>query len=81
MSLLYKKADAATACPCCGEVLRVPLTAANRRAKCCRCGERFTIPAKQELIDQTVAYLMSRREREWGDDTAAGIEALRDSGD
>lgn len=79
MSLLYEKADAVTACPCCGEVLRVPLTAANRHAKCNHCGERFSVPAKQELIDQTVAYLMGRREREWGDGSAVGIDALRGS--
>lgn len=78
MSLLYEKTDAATGCPHCGEVLRVPLAAANRRAKCNRCGERFAIPAKQELIDQTVAFLMGRREREWGDDPEIGLDALRD---
>ncbi|MEM1212259.1 MAG: hypothetical protein AAGI68_08155 [Planctomycetota bacterium] len=78
MSLLYEKTDAVAACPHCGEVLRVPLTAANRRAKCGRCGERFAIPGKQELIDQTVAFLMGRQEQEWGEADAVTLEGLRD---
>lgn len=63
MSVLHSNADAVSACPKCQTVLRVPLTAANRRARCRTCEHIFRIPTRQELLDQTVAYLMERSMR------------------
>ncbi len=63
MSVLHSDADAAVACPACETVLRIPLSGANRRARCRTCEQVFQVPTRRELVDQTVAYMMQRSQR------------------
>ncbi len=41
-------------CESCRAQLRVPSSAAGRKARCPQCGERFTVPAMQELLEETI---------------------------
>lgn len=58
-SLLTAAADAACACPACGETLRTNLAHAGRRARCRHCRHEFKIPTRQELIDFAAAVLIA----------------------
>ncbi len=43
-------------CPGCRKPLRVPEAAGGRRARCPRCGVKFTVPSSRDLLEETVSH-------------------------
>ena len=70
-------------CPACQTPLNVPPSAGGRRARCPACGDRFIIPTRTDLledtvsgwIEQDVSDVISDRDRESDESHASQVMA------
>ncbi len=70
-------------CPHCGAMLVVPENAAGRKARCTTCQGKFTIPTREQLIEDTVQHMVldeldQRRHENDYEDELTSSRAYRD---